>query len=105
MRVLVLSLAIALVAGQNVNLAPEFSAAKTYVYKYEALLLGGLPVDGLAKAGMKVSSKVLISALAENIYLLKVIWTFYCICLRDDYVVLYQYFTTAEGISFSFICV
>nr|ACJ65208.1 major vitellogenin isoform 1 [Clupea harengus] len=71
MRVLVLSLAIALVAGQNVNLAPEFSAAKTYVYKYEALLLGGLPVEGLAKAGMKVSSKVLISALAENIYLLK----------------------------------
>ena len=53
--------------------APEFAAAKTYVYKYEALLLGGLPVEGLARAGLKVSSKVLISALAENTYLLKVI--------------------------------
>ncbi|KAG5275594.1 hypothetical protein AALO_G00122130 [Alosa alosa] len=71
MRVLVLALAIAFVAGQHVNLAPEFSPSKTYVYRYEALLLGGLPVEGLAKAGLKVSSKVLISAEAQNTYLLK----------------------------------
>ncbi|XP_076134159.1 vitellogenin-like [Alosa pseudoharengus] len=71
MRVLVLALAIAFVAGQHVNLAPEFSPSKTYVYRYEALLLGGLPVEGLAKAGLKVSSKVLISAEAQNTYLLR----------------------------------
>ncbi|XP_062411383.1 vitellogenin-like isoform X3 [Sardina pilchardus] len=71
MRVLVLVLAIAFVAGQHVNLAPEFSPSKTYVYRYEALLLGGLPVEGLAKAGLKVNSKVLISAVAQNTYLLK----------------------------------
>ncbi|XP_041941641.1 vitellogenin-like isoform X2 [Alosa sapidissima] len=71
MRVLVLALGIAFVAGQHVNLAPEFSPSKTYVYRYEALLLGGLPVEGLAKAGLKVSSKVLISAEAQNTYLLK----------------------------------
>ncbi|XP_063057820.1 vitellogenin-like isoform X3 [Engraulis encrasicolus] len=71
MRLLVLALAIALVASQHVNLAPEFAASKTYVYKYEALLLGGLPVEGLARAGLKVSSKVLISAVADNIFLLK----------------------------------
>lgn len=52
--------------------APEFSAGRTYVYKYETLLLGGLPEEGLAKAGLKVSSKVLISAAAENMYMLKV---------------------------------
>lgn len=36
------------------------------------MLLGGLPEEGLAKAGLKISSKVHISAAAENIYLLKV---------------------------------
>ncbi|XP_048107993.1 LOW QUALITY PROTEIN: vitellogenin-like [Alosa alosa] len=71
MRLVLLSLALALVASQHVNLAPEFAASKTYVYKYEALLLGGLPVEGLARAGMKVSSKVLISAEAQNTYLLR----------------------------------
>lgn len=55
-----------------VHTAPEFAAGKTYVYKYETLLLGGLPEEGLAKAGIKVSSKVLISATAENVYILKV---------------------------------
>lgn len=42
------------------------------MYKYEALLLGGLPEEGLARAGLKVSSKVLISAAAQNEYMLKV---------------------------------
>ncbi|KAM7011967.1 LOW QUALITY PROTEIN: vitellogenin 2 [Tautogolabrus adspersus] len=53
--------------------SPEFAPSKTYVYKYEALLLSGLPDEGLAKAGLKVSSKVLISAAAENIYMLKLV--------------------------------
>lgn len=51
---------------------PEFAAGKTYVYKYEALLLSGLPEDGLAKAGLKISSKVLISAAAQNVFMMKV---------------------------------
>ncbi|KAK2835459.1 hypothetical protein Q5P01_015943 [Channa striata] len=58
---------------QPYNLVPDFAAGKTYVYKYEALLLGGLPEEGLAKAGLKVSSKVLISAAAQNIYMLKLV--------------------------------
>lgn len=57
---------------KTVFTAPDFAAGKTYVYKYEAFLLGGLPEEGLAKAGVKVSSKVLISAAAQNIYMLKV---------------------------------
>eukprot|EP00064_Thunnus_orientalis_P004478 superscaffoldBa00000407_g4490 len=64
MRVVVLALTLALVA-------PDFAAGKTYVYKYEALLLGGLPEEGLARAGLKISSKVLISNAAQNIFMLK----------------------------------
>ena len=52
--------------------APDFASSKTYVYKYEAVLMAGLPEEGLASAGLKVLSKVLISNIAENTYLLKV---------------------------------
>ncbi|NP_001096141.1 vitellogenin 7 precursor [Danio rerio] len=71
MRAVVLALTVALVASQQMNLVPEFAHDKTYVYKYEALLLGGLPQEGLARAGIKVSSKVLLSAMTENTYLMK----------------------------------
>ncbi|KAJ8010917.1 hypothetical protein DPEC_G00080130 [Dallia pectoralis] len=71
MRVVILALTLALVASQHVNLAPEFAAGKTHVYKYEALILGGLPEEGLARAGVKIISKVLISAVADKTYLLK----------------------------------
>lgn len=56
----------------STNTAPEFAAGKTYTYKYEALLMGGLPEEGLARAGVKVSSKVLISAATGDTLLLKV---------------------------------
>lgn len=52
--------------------APEFAAGKTYVYKYEAFLMGGLPENGLARAGVKVKSKVLLSAVTPDTFLLKV---------------------------------
>ncbi|XP_074524846.1 vitellogenin-1-like isoform X3 [Halichoeres trimaculatus] len=71
MRAVVLALALAFVAAQPHNLAPEFAPSKTYVYKYEALLLSGLPEEGLAKAGLKIKSKVLIRAEAENTYMMK----------------------------------
>uniref|UniRef100_A0A673KPB2 Vitellogenin-like n=1 Tax=Sinocyclocheilus rhinocerous TaxID=307959 RepID=A0A673KPB2_9TELE len=64
MRAVVLALTVALVV-------PEFALDKTYVYKYEALLLGGLPHEGLARAGIKVSSKVLLSAVTEHTFLMK----------------------------------
>uniref|UniRef100_A0A668A1Y2 Uncharacterized protein n=1 Tax=Myripristis murdjan TaxID=586833 RepID=A0A668A1Y2_9TELE len=43
------------------------------VYKYEAFLMGGLPEEGLARAGVKVSSKVFISAVAPDTFLLKLV--------------------------------
>uniref|UniRef100_A0A8C1PXW0 Vitellogenin 5 n=1 Tax=Cyprinus carpio TaxID=7962 RepID=A0A8C1PXW0_CYPCA len=64
MRAVVLALTVALVV-------PEFTPGKTYVYNYEALLLGGLPHEGLARAGIKVNSKVHLSAVTENTFLMK----------------------------------
>lgn len=52
--------------------APEFAAGRTHVYKYEALLMGGLPEEGLARAGVKVRSKVLIGPAAADVFILKV---------------------------------
>nr|AIE43959.1 vitellogenin 5 [Misgurnus anguillicaudatus] len=71
MRAVVLALTVALVACQQINLVPEFAPDKTYVYNYEALLLGGLPQEGLARAGIKVSSKVHLTAVTENNFLMK----------------------------------
>uniref|UniRef100_A0AAR2K4L6 Vitellogenin domain-containing protein n=1 Tax=Pygocentrus nattereri TaxID=42514 RepID=A0AAR2K4L6_PYGNA len=64
MRAIVLALTVAFVV-------PDFGAGKTYVYKYEGQLLGGLPQEGLGKAGIKVSSKVLLRAEAQNTFVLK----------------------------------
>ncbi|RXN18031.1 vitellogenin Ab [Labeo rohita] len=50
---------------------PELAGTQTYVYKYEALLFTGLHQEGLARAGIKINSKVSISAATENTFLLK----------------------------------
>uniref|UniRef100_A0A671MW90 Vitellogenin domain-containing protein n=1 Tax=Sinocyclocheilus anshuiensis TaxID=1608454 RepID=A0A671MW90_9TELE len=71
MRAVVLALTVALVEKYSTFSVPEFALDKTYVYKYEALLLGGLPHEGLARAGIKVSSKVLLSAVTEHTFLMK----------------------------------
>ncbi|XP_072245544.1 vitellogenin-1-like [Leuresthes tenuis] len=71
MRAVVLALALAFVSGQSPVFAPDFAAGKTYVYKYEAFLLGGLPEEGWARAGLKIRSKVMISNEAQNTYMLK----------------------------------
>ncbi|XP_049442919.1 vitellogenin-1-like isoform X2 [Epinephelus fuscoguttatus] len=73
MRAVVLALTLAFVGDEIVFTAPDFAAGKTYVYKYDTLLLGGLPEKGLARAGIKISSKVLISATAENTLMLKLV--------------------------------
>lgn len=51
---------------------PVFEAGKTYVYKYEALLLAGLLEKGSARAGLNISSKVSINAIDQNTYFIKV---------------------------------
>ncbi|KAI4828435.1 hypothetical protein KUCAC02_022529 [Chaenocephalus aceratus] len=71
MKVLVFALTVALAAGYQVNFVPELAKGKTYVFKYEALVMGGLPEEGLARAGVKVLSKVMISALSDGNFILK----------------------------------
>lgn len=52
-------------------LAPYFASDSTYVYSYEARVLGGLPEEGLARAGLKIRSKVFIRK-AKDAFILKV---------------------------------
>ncbi|XP_037553993.1 vitellogenin 2 isoform X3 [Nematolebias whitei] len=73
MKALVLALTVALVAGNQVSYAPEFVPGKTYEYKYEAYLLGGLPEEGLARAGVKIESKVWIGTATPDSYILKLV--------------------------------
>lgn len=52
-------------------LAPYFASDTTYEYKYEAVVLGGLPEHGMARAGLKICSNVFIRK-ANNVIILKV---------------------------------
>nr|XP_054608292.1 vitellogenin-2-like isoform X2 [Nothobranchius furzeri] len=89
MKVFVLALTVALVAGTQVSYAPEFVPGKTYEYKYEGHLLGGLPEEGLARAGVKIESKVLIGAVTPDSYILKledpVLYEYSGIWPKEDY--------------------
>uniref|UniRef100_A0A8C3AYQ0 Vitellogenin domain-containing protein n=1 Tax=Cyclopterus lumpus TaxID=8103 RepID=A0A8C3AYQ0_CYCLU len=53
--------------------SPEFANGQTYVYKYEATVMGGLPEMGLARAGVKIRCKVMISADSGNTFILKLV--------------------------------
>lgn len=52
---------------------PGFSSRKSYLYSYEGWVLNGLQEKNLAKAGVRLSCKLEISGLSENIHLLKVL--------------------------------
>ncbi|NWU85272.1 VIT2 protein, partial [Onychorhynchus coronatus] len=56
---------------------PGFSSRKSYLYSYEGWVLNGLQEKNLAKAGVRLSSKVEISGLSENTYVLKVLFSLY----------------------------
>ncbi|NXG57947.1 VITA2 protein, partial [Hemiprocne comata] len=51
---------------------PGFSSRKSYLYSYEGWVLNGLQERSLAKVGVRLSSKVEITGLSENTYLLKI---------------------------------
>ncbi|NXY72756.1 VIT2 protein, partial [Glareola pratincola] len=51
---------------------PGFSSRKSHLYSYEGWVLNGLQEKSLAKAGVHLSSKLEISGLSENTYLLKI---------------------------------
>ncbi|NWX49789.1 VIT2 protein, partial [Steatornis caripensis] len=51
---------------------PGFSSRKSHLYSYEGWVLNGLQEKSLAKVGVRLSSKLEISGLSENTYLLKI---------------------------------
>uniref|UniRef100_A0A672JP10 Uncharacterized protein n=1 Tax=Salarias fasciatus TaxID=181472 RepID=A0A672JP10_SALFA len=66
MRVFVLALAIFFFDLFSFYSVPEFAPDQIYVYKYEAKLMGGMPEEGLARAGVKILSKVQLHADSSN---------------------------------------
>ncbi|XP_039411971.1 vitellogenin-2-like [Corvus cornix cornix] len=72
MRGIILALVLTLVGSQKFDIDPGFSIRKSYLYSYEGWVLNGLQEKNLAKAGVRLSSKLEISGLSENIYLLKI---------------------------------
>uniref|UniRef100_A0A8C3K606 Phosvitin n=1 Tax=Calidris pygmaea TaxID=425635 RepID=A0A8C3K606_9CHAR len=72
MRGIILALALTLVGSQKFDIDPGFSSRKSHLYSYEGWVLNGLQEKSLAKAGVRLSSKVEISGLSENTYLLKI---------------------------------
>ncbi|KAM6327412.1 vitellogenin-1-like [Podargus strigoides] len=72
MRGLILALALTLVGSQHLNYQPEFSENKVYTFDYESILLSGLPEKGLAKAGIRIKSKVEISGIGPKLCLIRI---------------------------------
>ncbi|NWV55113.1 VIT2 protein, partial [Daphoenositta chrysoptera] len=72
MRGIILALVLTLVGSQKFDIEPGFSSRKSYLYSYEGWVLNGLQEKNLAKAGVRLSSKLEISGLSENVYLLKI---------------------------------
>uniref|UniRef100_UPI00398E4E1B vitellogenin-like n=1 Tax=Pristiophorus japonicus TaxID=55135 RepID=UPI00398E4E1B len=68
-----LSASIAFAVSSTLSLVPFFSHSKTYIYLYEGSVLTGLPEDGLAKGGLRITSKVQISSMGQKNHLLKLI--------------------------------
>ncbi|NWS81383.1 VIT1 protein, partial [Toxostoma redivivum] len=72
MRGLILALVVTLVGSQHLNYQPDFSENKVYTFDYETTLLSGLPEKGLARAGIKIKSKVEISGIGPKLCLIRV---------------------------------
>ncbi|KFV67265.1 Vitellogenin-2, partial [Dryobates pubescens] len=72
MRGIIVALVLTLVGSQKLDIEPGFSSKKSFLYSYEGWVLNGLQEKNLAKAGVRLSSKLEISALSENAYLLKI---------------------------------
>uniref|UniRef100_A0A8C4V6Y0 Phosvitin n=1 Tax=Falco tinnunculus TaxID=100819 RepID=A0A8C4V6Y0_FALTI len=65
MKGLILALVLTLVE-------PDFSENKVYTFNYESMLLSGLPEKGLARAGIRIKSKVEVSGIGPKLCLIRV---------------------------------
>ncbi|NWX52403.1 VIT1 protein, partial [Steatornis caripensis] len=58
--------------GNYLFAEPDFSENKVYTFNYESMLLSGLPEKGLARAGIRIKSKVEISGLGPKLCLIRI---------------------------------
>ncbi|KAJ7410124.1 hypothetical protein WISP_110911 [Willisornis vidua] len=58
--------------GNHFFAEPDFSENKVYTFDYESTLLGGLPEKGLARAGIRLKSKVEISGIGPKLCLIRI---------------------------------
>ncbi|KFV05702.1 Vitellogenin-1 [Pterocles gutturalis] len=72
MRGLILALVLTLVGSQHLNYQPDFSENKVYTFNHESILLSGLPEKGLARAGIRIKSKVEISGIGPKLCLIRI---------------------------------
>ncbi|XP_020378984.2 vitellogenin-like [Rhincodon typus] len=72
MKAIIFLLALAFAGSEHVNrYSPSFSENKLHIYKYDGVILTGLPEKGLNRAGIRISSRVKIRGLGTNQYLLQ----------------------------------
>ncbi|XP_048395617.2 vitellogenin-like [Stegostoma tigrinum] len=72
MKAIIFLLALAFAGSEHANrYSPSFSENKLHVYKYDGVILTGLPEKGLNRAGIRISSRVKIRGLGTNQYLLQ----------------------------------
>ncbi|NWQ60813.1 VIT1 protein, partial [Neopipo cinnamomea] len=58
--------------GNHFFTEPDFSENKVYTFDYESTLLSGLPEKGLARAGIRIKSKVEISGVGPKLCLIRI---------------------------------
>ncbi|NXN76786.1 VIT1 protein, partial [Himantopus himantopus] len=58
--------------GNHFFAEPDFSENKVYTFNYESVLLSGLPEKGLARAGIRIKSKVEISGIGPKLCLIRI---------------------------------
>ncbi|NWW92266.1 VIT1 protein, partial [Rhynochetos jubatus] len=58
--------------GNDFFAEPDFSENKVYTFNYESMFLSGLPEKGLARAGIRIKSKVEISGIGPKLCLIRI---------------------------------
>ncbi|XP_072130897.1 vitellogenin-like [Mobula birostris] len=74
MKSIIFLLVLALVGSEHTSrYDPTFSENSLHTYRYEGVILTGLPERGLTKAGVRLSSKVKIRGIGQRQYLLQIV--------------------------------
>ncbi|XP_078264206.1 vitellogenin-like [Rhinoraja longicauda] len=72
MRTILFMFIVSLVGSEKLKYEPTFTESLTHVYKYEGVIVTGLPEGGLSRAGVKISCGLSIIPQGHAIYLLKI---------------------------------